>query len=141
MNFSQLPGTKTSAPIIDDARLKPIAARVLAGERLSFEDGVALYRSPDLLALGWLANQVREKHHGDVCYFNVNRHINPTNVCVAHCKLCAFGRRPDAPGIPQSGAHFPRGGVFPRVAILDGEPAEHPQAAPQLPEGRVVREQ
>ena len=98
MNFSQLPGTKTSAPIIDDARLEPIAARVLAGERLSFEDGVALYRSPDLLALGWLANHVREKRHSDVCYFNVNRHINPTNVCIAHCKLCAFGRGPDAPG-------------------------------------------
>ncbi len=87
-----------SAPLIDDARLKPIAAKVLAGERLSFEDGVALYRSPDLLALGWLANHVREKRHGNVCYFNVNRHINPTNVCVAHCKLCAFGRSPDAPG-------------------------------------------
>ena len=84
--------------IANPDRLKPIAARVLAGERLSFEDGVALYRSPDLLALGWLANQVREKHHGDVCYFNVNRHINPTNVCVAHCKLCAFGRSSDAPG-------------------------------------------
>ena len=97
MSFSQLPGMKPSAPIIDDARLEPIAARVLAGERLSFEDGVALYRSPDLLALGWLANHVREKRHSDVCYFNVNRHINPTNVCIAHCKLCAFGRGPDAP--------------------------------------------
>ena len=90
--------TNTSSPVIDDTRLAPIAAKVLAGERLSFEDGVALYRSPDLLALGWLANDVREKRHGDVCYFNVNRHINPTNVCVAHCKLCAFGRSPDAPG-------------------------------------------
>ena len=89
---------KTSTPVIEDGRLEPIAAKVLALERLSFEDGVALYRSPDLLALGWLANYVREKRHGDVCYFNVNRHINPTNVCVAHCKLCAFGRSPDAPG-------------------------------------------
>ncbi len=89
---------KTSTPVIEDGRLEPIAAKVLARERLSFEDGVALYRSPDLLALGWLANYVREKRHGDVCYFNVNRHINPTNVCVAHCKLCAFGRSPDAPG-------------------------------------------
>src|SRR6476660_2655440 len=83
---------------INDERLKPIADKVLAGERLSFEDGVALYRSPDLLALGWLSNYLREKRHGNVCYFNVNRHINPTNVCVAHCKLCAFGRSPDAPG-------------------------------------------
>src|SRR5271156_5301958 len=84
--------------VIDDVRLQPIAAKVLAGERLNFDDGVALYRTPDLLALGWLANHVREQRHGNICYFNVNRHINPTNVCVAHCKLCAFGRSPDAPG-------------------------------------------
>ncbi len=84
--------------IIDDARLKPIAEKVLAGERLAQNDGIALYRSPDLLAVGWLGNYVREKRHGDTCYYNVNRHINPTNVCVAHCRLCAFGRSPDAPG-------------------------------------------
>ena len=83
---------------ITDQRLKPIAEKVLAGERLSMDDGIALYRSPDLLAVGWLANYVREKRHGNITYFNVNRHINPTNVCVAHCKLCAFGRDPDAPG-------------------------------------------
>lgn len=81
-----------------DTRLKPIADKVLGSERLSFDDGVALYRSPDLLAVGWLANYVREKRHGNVAYYNVNRHINPTNVCVAHCKLCAFGRDPGAPG-------------------------------------------
>jgi aminodeoxyfutalosine synthase len=83
---------------LTDTSLKPIADRVLAGERLSFDDGVALYQTPDLLAVGWLANYVREKRHGNVAYYNVNRHINPTNVCVAHCKLCAFGRDPGAPG-------------------------------------------
>jgi aminodeoxyfutalosine synthase len=83
---------------ITDAKLKPVAEKVLAGERLPFEDGVTLYKSPDLLAVGWLANHVREKRHGDITYFNVNRHINPTNVCVAHCKLCAFGRDPNSPG-------------------------------------------
>ncbi len=83
---------------ITDPRLKPIAKKVLAGERLSMEDGIALYRSPDLLAVGWLANYVREKRHGNITYYNINRHINPTNVCVAHCKLCAFGRDPNAPG-------------------------------------------
>ena len=82
----------------EDAKLEAIAAKVLAGERLSFEDGVALYRSPDILAVGWLANWVREKLHGDIAYFNVNRHINPTNVCVAACRLCAFGRKKDTPG-------------------------------------------
>src|ERR1035441_10813729 len=66
-----------------DPRLEPIAAKVLAGERLDFNDGLALYGSPDVLAVGWLANHVRERMHGDKTYFNVNRHINPTNVCVA----------------------------------------------------------
>jgi aminodeoxyfutalosine synthase len=81
-----------------DARLQPIAEKVLAGERLSSEDGLALFDSHDLLAVGWLANHVREKRHGRICYFNVNRHINPTNICVAHCRLCAFGRSAEAPG-------------------------------------------
>jgi aminodeoxyfutalosine synthase len=88
----------TSELQITDARLRPIADKVLAGERLNAAEGILLYRSPDLLAVGWLANHIREKRHGDICYFNVNRHINPTNICVAHCKLCAFGRDPNAPG-------------------------------------------
>ncbi|MGH9728497.1 MAG: aminofutalosine synthase MqnE [Candidatus Acidiferrales bacterium] len=83
---------------ISDRRLEPIARKVLAGERLSAEDGLTLYESSDLLAIGWLANQIREKRHGDVCYYNINRHINPTNVCGAHCRLCAFGRDKDANG-------------------------------------------
>src|SRR5947199_2402436 len=82
----------------DDTRLQPIAAKVFARERLSLEDAITLYRSPDILATGWLANHVRERLHGNVAYFNVNRHINPTNVCVAACRLCAFGRKKDAPG-------------------------------------------
>jgi aminodeoxyfutalosine synthase len=100
-------------PHITDARLEPIAQKVLAGERLSADDGLALFQSHDLLAVGWLANHVREGHHGDVCYFNVNRHINPTNVCVAHCKLCAFGRSPDAPGAYT----FALDEVFERAAV------------------------
>ena len=82
----------------DDKNLLPIARKVLAGERLNFDDGVALYRSGDILAVGWLANHVREQINGNTAYFNVNRHINPTNVCVASCRLCAFGRKKDAPG-------------------------------------------
>jgi aminodeoxyfutalosine synthase len=84
--------------ITTDRRLNPIAEKVLAGERLNADDGIALYRSPDLLAVGWLANHERERRQGNITYYNVNRHINPTNVCVAHCKLCAFGRDPSAPG-------------------------------------------
>ena len=81
-----------------DSALAPIAGKVAAGERLGFEDGLTLYRSPDILAVGWLANSVRERMHGDVAYFNVNRHINPTNVCVASCRLCAFGRKKGSEG-------------------------------------------
>jgi aminodeoxyfutalosine synthase len=82
-----------------DSRLERIAEKVFGEERLSFEDGLALYGTRDVLAVGWLANHVRERMHGDVTYFNVNRHINPTNVCVAHCRLCAFGRtKGDAAG-------------------------------------------
>jgi aminodeoxyfutalosine synthase len=80
-----------------DPRLEPIAAKVMAGERLDFSDGLTLYGTSDVLAVGWLANYVRERLHGDITYFNVNRHINPTNVCVAACKLCAFGRKKGDP--------------------------------------------
>ena len=81
-----------------DPSLLPIAEKAAVGERLNFDDGVALYHSPDILAVGWLANSVRERMHGDIAYFNVNRHINPTNVCVASCRLCAFGRKKGAAG-------------------------------------------
>ncbi|PYV86465.1 MAG: aminofutalosine synthase MqnE, partial [Acidobacteria bacterium] len=82
----------------DDARLFAVRDRVMAGERLNQQDGLTLYGTGDILAVGWLANQVRERLHGDRAYFNVNRHLNPTNVCVAACRLCAFGRKKDSPG-------------------------------------------
>ena len=76
-----------------------ISEKVSAGIPLSFDDGVALFREPDLLKLGALANQVREQRHGDRTTFNRNLHINPTNLCVAGCKLCSFSRRsPEQPG-------------------------------------------
>jgi len=83
---------------ISDSRLEPVADKVLANERLAAADGLLLYQTSDLLTVGWLANRVREQRHGDICYFNVNRHINPTNICGAHCKLCAFGRDKNSPG-------------------------------------------
>ncbi|WP_026441833.1 aminofutalosine synthase MqnE [Pseudacidobacterium ailaaui] len=81
-----------------DPQLAPVAEKVFAGERLGFQDALALYRSHDIFAVGWMANHLRENLHGDIAYFNVNRHINPTNVCVAACRLCAFGRKKDSPG-------------------------------------------
>ncbi len=84
-------------PVIDDQRLKPILEKVERGERLNFADGVTMYRSSDILSIGYMANLVRERMHGDITYFNVNRHINPTDVCVASCRLCAFGKRAKDP--------------------------------------------
>jgi len=82
----------------DDPALRPIYDKVMAGVRLNFDDGLSLYRTGDVLALGWMANHVRERMHGNKTYYNVNRHINPTNVCVAACRLCAFGRKKDVAG-------------------------------------------
>ncbi len=84
-------------PVFEDSSLDPIRRKVEAGERLTAEDGLRLYKTRDLLAVGWMANRVRERLHGDRTYFNVNRHINPTDVCVASCKLCAFGKRAKDP--------------------------------------------
>ena len=73
-----------------DRRLEPLAEKVLAGERLDRNEGILAATTDDLLGLGRLANLVRERLHGDRTYYNINRHLNPTNVCVASCKLCAF---------------------------------------------------
>ncbi|MBW7904287.1 MAG: CofH family radical SAM protein [Phycisphaerae bacterium] len=80
---------------VSDPALEPIRERVLAGERLSIDDGVALYRSRDIFTIGELANIVRERRHGRAAYYNINRHINYTNYCVLRCKFCSFYRSPD----------------------------------------------
>ena len=73
--------------------LKQIAEKVQSQTRLSFEDGVTLFETNDLLAVGALANQVRERINGDLTYYNVNRHMNYTNVCISDCAFCGFYRR------------------------------------------------
>ena len=78
--------------------LAPISEKVLAGERLSFADGVALFNTPDLLGLGFLANHVREARHGNRAYYNVNRYLNPTNLCWVDCALCAWAKKVNEPG-------------------------------------------
>ena len=75
-----------------DDELKRIAARVIAAERISPEDGLYLFEHADLPYLGTLANFVRERLHGDHTYFNRNFHIEPTNVCVFACKFCSYSR-------------------------------------------------
>lgn len=71
-------------------RIAEIRDKVTCGVRLSTEDGVFLDRHTDLHTLGELANIVRERKNGNVTYFNVNEHLNPTNVCVYRCTFCAF---------------------------------------------------
>src|SRR5689334_1356524 len=80
--------------------LTTIPDKVYGNQRLSFEDGVTLFRSNDLLALGRLANHTRERLNGNHAYYNVNRHINYTNVCVIDCQLCqgAYARKPGEDG-------------------------------------------
>jgi len=83
------------------AGLEPVAEKVIAAERLSIEDGLALYRSPEIHVVGALANHVRERLHGDRAYFNVNQHINYTNLCNKLCRFCAFQRLPGQAGAYQ----------------------------------------
>ena len=84
--------------------LEPIREKVLAGERLSHADGLALYRTRDIFTLGRLANLVRERKHGRRVYYNINRHINYTNFCVLRCKFCSFYRP-----YPKKGDQIPGG--------------------------------
>src|SRR4051794_15795978 len=72
------------------ARLAGIREKVEAGQRLSFDDGMLLEEHADLFTLGELANRVRERKNGNFAYYNVNTHLNPTNVCVYRCTFCAF---------------------------------------------------
>lgn len=92
MNFELLEN------VLSRADLGPIGEKVFAGKRLSFDEGVALFRSRDLNAVGALANWMREKKHGHATFFNTNQHINYTNICNKKCLFCAFQRLPGQEG-------------------------------------------
>jgi len=79
------------------AGLGEIHDKVIAGERLTREDGVRLFRSRELMAIGAMANEVRERLHGDDAFFVRNMHLNPTNVCTFRCPLCAYSCDPGDP--------------------------------------------
>ena len=85
---------------IRDPALFPIADRVAAGERLSTSDAAILFRSPDILGVGALADAVNRARHGDVVTFAANQHINPTNVCILRktCVFCGYARLPKEEG-------------------------------------------
>jgi len=75
------------------SELRDIGEKIANRERISFEDGCTLFRSDDLIAIGGIANLVRERLNGDLTYYNVNRHLNYTNVCISDCAFCGFYRR------------------------------------------------
>jgi aminodeoxyfutalosine synthase len=81
---------------IHSAGFGPILEKVKAEERLSFDEGRQMYKSNDILALGYLANIVRNRLNGDNTYFIYNQHINYSNICTNLCKFCAFGREKDS---------------------------------------------
>lgn len=88
-----------AAARLEAAGLTAIAARLERGERLTFDDGMRLFETTDLLAVGWLANRERERRHGSRTYFNHNLRLEATNVCEASCLFCSFARlRPEDPG-------------------------------------------
>lgn len=106
----------------DAARMRAIRDKVEAGQRLSFEDGLALDASNDLFAIGSMANLVRERYNGNFGYYNVNTHINPTNVCVYKCDFCAF----------RADLNDPRAYVMDRPQILERAKSAHDRGATEL---------
>ncbi|MBI3827277.1 MAG: aminofutalosine synthase MqnE [Candidatus Rokubacteria bacterium] len=76
-----------------DPRLEPIWEKVRASERLSPENGLTLFETPDLLGLGRMADHAKTRREGERVYFVINRHITPTNVCVLSCAFCDFARK------------------------------------------------
>ena len=106
-----------------DKNLNWIAEKIEFGERLSFDDGVLLYKTEDLNALGKMADFARRKKHGRTTYFNVNRHFNHTNICVADCKFCGFYKR-----ARQEGAYthsIEEGLAIARNAVAEGATELH----------------
>ncbi|MBO6204890.1 MAG: radical SAM protein, partial [Selenomonas sp.] len=77
---------------------KDIEEKIERGERLSREDGIRLFHCHDIAWLGAMADKVRKRKCGDIVYYNVNCHVNLTNICTSHCKFCAFGRDCDEKG-------------------------------------------
>ena len=80
------------------AVLQDIQKKVEDGVRLDAQDGLALFETPDLWTVGELAGLVRRRLHGDAAYYNVNRHLNYSNVCILSCKFCEFQRKPGQDG-------------------------------------------
>jgi aminodeoxyfutalosine synthase len=102
--------------------MQDIRDKVEAGERLSFDDGVYLYASSDLFTLGELANRVRERWNGNYTFYNVNTHLNPTNVCLYRCSFCAF----------RADLKSPKGYLMSDVETADRAAEAHARGATEL---------
>ena len=76
-----------------DRDLLPIWERVQAKKRLSFEEGLRLFETPDFITVGRMADYVKRERHGENVYFVTNVHVNPTNVCVLTCTFCDFAKK------------------------------------------------
>jgi aminodeoxyfutalosine synthase len=85
--------TALAAPCLVDPALDSIRERALAGERLSIDDGRTLYATGDVWGVCEIADAVRRRLHGDIAYYNINRHLNYSNVCALSCKFCEFARK------------------------------------------------
>ncbi len=90
---TSLAAPATNRPPRTDPRLDAIRAKVERGDRLSLADGDLLFTTPDLWSVLEMADSVRRRLHGDKAYYNINRHLNYSNVCALSCKFCEFYRK------------------------------------------------
>ena len=105
--------------------LAKIADKALAGKRLSVDDGLALYNCPDPHVPAALAMRARAALHGDRVHYVVNRHINPSNICVNHCRFCAYRKDEGQPGayaltVDEAMAKLEAAGPLDEVHIVGG---------------------
>ncbi len=79
--------------ISTDRKLNHICEKIQKGKRLDFQDGIDLFNTPDIHTLGKLADFKKREVSGDKVYFVLNRHVNPTNICVLSCSFVILQRR------------------------------------------------
>ena len=91
-------GTKMREINFKDAKLLPLWNKLKQGERLNLDDGLVLFATHDLIALGKMAATLQQEINGDAVYFAVNQKIEPSNICVLSCRFCNFAVKPHKPG-------------------------------------------
>ena len=112
-----------------DHSLTPVWSKVQSGERLTLEDGLTMYKTPDLLSLGKMAHCVQQQKSGDAVYFVLNQKIEHTNICVLSCKFCDFATKKGRPNAYEMTTEEILGKLTPHiheVHITGGMPADWP---------------